>query len=108
MTSLPTREALLGEVSSIEIECGDCGRKRWWTPAQIFKTGASKQTAISHLADKLVCQQCKGEGMPGKSITVQAAFYTDLSRLRGEAHVLKTQQVPEVELPDRRVSGRRR
>jgi hypothetical protein len=102
MSSLPTREGTLGQVTSLNIECSDCGRRRWRKPEDYYRKGIGASTPLSGLSAKLYCPSCRSDGFLGKNISLQAAFSTELNRLRAEAHVLRNQPVPEAELPAKR------
>lgn len=84
--------ALLGHTDRIAIECGDCGRSRWRKPAELVGLGVSLQTPLDALSRRFSCSSCRGEGLPGKNISVQAWFLHDRIALRAEAQVLRTQK----------------
>lgn len=96
--ALPTREPILGDVASVSVECADCGRSRWWKASQLTRfRDVRSSTPLAALSARLTCSSCQEEGLPGKSISVQAMFVSDGARIRAEAHVLNSREVlPEV------------
>lgn len=95
---LPTCEPLLGDVASVSVECSDCGRSRWWQAGQLMRfPGVFSGTPLAKLSARLTCSACQEDGLPGKSISVQALFVSESARVRAEAHVLNSREVlPEV------------
>lgn len=95
---LPSSEPLLGDVASVSVECSDCGRSRWWQAAQLMRfPGVRSGTPLANLSARLACSACQEDGLPGKSISVQALFVSESARVRAEAHVLNSREVlPEV------------
>jgi hypothetical protein len=75
----PKGEATLSCVTSVAIECGDCGHSRWRKPNEFYRAGFKASTVISEIGEKLYCSQCRQEGLPGKNIVIQAAFSTEKS-----------------------------
>lgn len=105
--SIPTLgEPLLGQVLSIAIECGDCGRHRWWKPKQIYRTGATAATPVRELASRLACSECIENGEEGRNLSIQAAFSTDLNRARADAYMLNSRAAPDTGSPDAWPSSR--
>jgi hypothetical protein len=93
--AMPTREPLLGDVASVSVECSDCGRSRWWRVAQLMRVrGVCRQTPLPQLSARLSCSACQDDGLPGKNIVVQAMFVSEGARIRAEAHVLNSREVP--------------
>ena len=86
---LPGAEPTLADVVSVSIECADCGRNRWKKPIELRRFGVNLSTKLSNLGSRLVCSGCREDGMPGKNIVIQAAFVTDLDRLRAEASAVR-------------------
>lgn len=81
-SSAPT----LGQVLSLSIECGDCGRNRWRKPQELYRIkGVNSATQVSEIGSRLVCSSCVDEGLPGKNIVIQAAFSFENDRLKAEA-----------------------
>ncbi|ASP84286.1 hypothetical protein CN204_06190 [Sinorhizobium meliloti] len=95
---LPTSEPLLGDVASVSVECSDCGRARWWQVGQLLRfPGIFGGTPLAKLSARLTCSACQQDGLPGKSISVQALFVSERARVRVEAHILNSREVlPEV------------
>lgn len=85
-------EVLLGDVSRLGIECSDCGRNRWKVPAQMVTRGVTLRTPLSALAKKLTCSACQDDGLPGKTVSIQAYFAVDADRTKFEAQVLRNQE----------------
>lgn len=97
--ALPTAEPTVGETVSIEVECADCGHTRWLRPQQLRAFGVAAGTPLASLAERLSCSHCKAEGLPGKSISVQAAFATKVARDNAERwSAVKTQEARDREL----------
>lgn len=91
--ALPGREPVIAQVASISVECGDCGRNRWWRPDQLKRFGVTGNTPLSALSGRIVCSACRAEGLPGATIAIQAAFIDDRQRLRNEARMLNDREV---------------
>lgn len=87
-------EVLLGDVSRVGIECGDCGRTRWRKPFELTGRGISLHTSLDALGRRLSCSACREEGLPGKNVSMQVWFDRDADRSRIEAAVLRSQTVP--------------
>lgn len=77
---LPGAGATLGQVTSVSIECADCGRCRWRRPGEFYRFGLGAHSPVSELGNRLSCQGCREEGLPGKNIVIQAAFTAIESR----------------------------
>ncbi len=76
----------LGQVLSLSIECGDCGRARWRKPQELYRLkGVAPSTPLCELGSRLVCSACQLEGMEGRNIVLQAAFSFENDRIRAEA-----------------------
>lgn len=90
--SLPGREAVVSQVLSLTIECADCGRTRVRKPGDLRRFGISDATRLSEISSRLFCAACRDEGMPGRNVTVQAAFSTDMDRVRAEAYLINTRE----------------
>lgn len=82
--ALPSSEPTVGETVSIEVECTDCGHTKWLNPPQLANFGIPGSTRLTALAERLSCSECRSDGLPGKNISVQAAFATEASRLKAE------------------------
>ena len=90
---LPGKEPTVGQCVSIAVECVDCGRSRWWKPMQLRQHGIVDQTPISTLSQRLICSICRAEGLPGRSVSIQAAFATELDRERASAYLVNSREV---------------
>jgi DNA-directed RNA polymerase subunit N (RpoN/RPB10) len=91
---LPTGEPTLSCVSSVAIECGDCGHSRWRKPEELYRLGFKPRTALQELGAKLYCAPCRSDGLAGKNIVMQAAFVTERAQRDAEvALLLRTQKV---------------
>lgn len=77
---LPKAEPTVAETVSISVECGDCGHTRWLRPAQLGRFGIGPNTLLAALAERLSCSECRADGLPGKSISVQAAFAAEVAQ----------------------------
>jgi hypothetical protein len=87
--------ATLSQVTSISIECADCGRLRWRRPAEFYKRGSiGPATTIGELGSRLACAECQSAGDQGKNIVLQAAFAFEGDRIRAEAAYLRSLEVP--------------
>lgn len=76
----------LGKVSSLSIECGDCGRLRWRKPQELYRMkGIDAATPLADIGNRLVCSSCQEQGDPGKNIVIQAAFSFETDRIKAEA-----------------------
>lgn len=82
--ALPTREPVVGETASVSVECTDCGHTRWLRPEELAVFGVASSTPLTQLAARLSCSACRLDGLPGKSIALQAAFSTDKARMNAE------------------------
>lgn len=89
-------EVLLGDVNRLGIECSDCGRNRWKAPGQMLIRGVTLRTPLSVLAKKLSCSACQDDGLPGKTVSIQAYFAVDADRTNFEAQVLRNQEALSV------------
>lgn len=97
--ALPSSEPTVGETVSIEVECTDCGHTRWLNRHQLNAFGVGNLTRLTALAERLSCSACRADGLPGKSISVQAAFGTEASRIKAERwSAVKTQAAHAEEL----------
>jgi hypothetical protein len=92
----PAGEPTLSCVSSVAIECGDCGHSRWRKPNELYRAGFKPDTEISEMGSKLYCSQCREDGLPGKNIVIQAAFVADNIRARAEAYTAVRSQKARV------------
>lgn len=91
--ALPTREPTVGETVSIQVECTDCGHTRWLRTENLWTFGVASHTPLPRLAERLYCSACRKDGLPGKSVTVLAAFATDKARINAERwQAVKTQE----------------
>lgn len=72
--ALPMSEPRVGHVLSVSIECADCGHSRWVKPQQLYRYGITDSTPLSDLGKRLSCYPCRLDGLPGKSISITAAF----------------------------------
>lgn len=82
--ALPSKGPVVGETVSIAVECADCGHTRWLRPDQLRSFGVSLQTPLDHLASRLSCSSCRADGLPGKSVVLQAAFASEKVRQEAE------------------------
>lgn len=93
--ALPTSEPTVGETVSIEVECTDCGHTRWLRTENLWTFGVAPHVPLTRLAGRLFCSACRTDGLPGKSVTVMAAFATDKARLKAERwQAAKTLEAP--------------
>jgi hypothetical protein len=83
--ALPGKEATVAEVVSIAVECIDCGRNRWWKPADLKRYGVTGQTPLAALSGRLICKACRADGLPGGAVSIQAAFIDETERRHIEA-----------------------
>lgn len=90
--TIPGREATLSQVLSLTIECVDCGRIRIRKPIEMRRFGIGDATRLSEVSSRLFCVACRAEGLPGRHITLQAAFSTELNRLRAEAYLINSRE----------------
>lgn len=86
------REPCVGHTMSISVECADCGRNRWWKPVQLKRFGVDSSTPLSSLSARLTCKACRDEGMPGKTVTISAAFSSELERERASAYLINSRE----------------
>lgn len=93
---LPTGSSgvTLGEAATINVECTDCGRSRWWRPVELYRYGVRSTTPLEALSTRLSCSSCREDGLPGKNISVQVGFITDRVRVHAEARLLNSQVAP--------------
>jgi hypothetical protein len=92
--ALPGKEATIAEVVSIAVECMDCGRNRWWKPAELKRFGVTAQTPLAALSGRLICKACRADGLPGTAIAIQAAFIDEQQQRRAEARMLNEREIP--------------
>jgi hypothetical protein len=90
--ALPGKEATIAEVVSIAVECIDCGRNRWWKPAELKRYGVTAQTPLAALSERLTCKACREDGLPGRAVSIQAAFIDETERRRIEAQRRKERE----------------
>lgn len=91
--ALPGKEPVVAQVVSISVECGDCGRSRWWRPDQLKRFGVTGNTAVAALSARMRCSACRAEGLPGANITIQGAFIDERQRVRSEAQMMSEREV---------------
>ena len=92
---IPVAEPKGCDTVSIEVECTDCGHTRWLRPAQLWTFGVRGDTPLTALAERLSCSHCRRDGLPGKSIAVQAAFATEQAAAEANRwRALRTQEAP--------------
>lgn len=84
---MPGREPVVAEVASLSVECGDCGRNRWWRPDQLKRFGVTGNTPLAELSGRIVCSACRADGLPGTAISIQAAFLDERQRVRARARM---------------------
>lgn len=89
---LPASDPTLGQVSSLSIECGDCGHSRWRKPQELYGRGVGPMTSVAQLGMRLQCSSCREEGLPGKTISIQVMFVCDSDRVRVEAARLNSRE----------------
>jgi len=92
--ALPGREPTIADVVSIAVECVDCGRNRWWKPDQLKRFGVTRQTPLSALSGRIICSACRADGLPGGTVSIQAACIDDRQRTLAEARMLNSREVP--------------
>ena len=97
--SSPVPDELLGEASRIGIECSYCGHTRWRKPSELTRRGVTLHTPLKDLSRRLSCSVCQEDGLPGKTISVQAYYDRDFDRAQIEAEVLRSQTVLSAGLP---------
>jgi hypothetical protein len=90
--SLPGREAVVSQLLSLTLECADCGRTRMRKPHELRRFGITDATRLSEVSSRLFCATCRNDGLPGRNITVQAAFATDMDRIRAEAYAINNRE----------------
>lgn len=90
---VPGKEAILSQVTSISVECIDCGRSRWRRLSELRKFGVSETTKLSDLSKRLFCSACRDEGLSGRHISVQAAFSSPVDQIRDEAYRINSREV---------------
>ncbi|RUX26132.1 hypothetical protein EOA13_24830 [Mesorhizobium sp. M7A.F.Ca.US.011.01.1.1] len=78
--ALPGKEAVIAHVVSISVECGDCGRNRWWRPDQLKRFGVTGNTPLAALSERMRCVICRADGLPGANVSIQAAFVDERQR----------------------------
>ncbi len=84
----------LEKLTSLSIECVDCGRLRWRKPSDLYRIkGVGPATDLSELGMRLVCTSCQNEGMDGRNIAIQANFNLENDRLRFEAARISSQAI---------------
>ncbi len=88
------QEPTVGSTSVIEIECADCGRIRWLKPHDLYRSRAkvTPQTTIRQLGLKLFCTGCRGEGMPGRNISLSPRFVSSNARIYADAHMINSRE----------------
>lgn len=73
----------LADVQSLHVECAECGRERWLRSrdlAQKLRDGPA--TKLEDVYPKLFCDQCRGWGLPGKNVVVDARSLSALAASR--------------------------
>ena len=90
--SFPGREAVLGQVSSLTIECADCGRTRMRRRDELWRYGVGDDVPLSQLCARLTCAGCRDEGLPGRRISVQVVFVSEAHRLKAEAYLINSRE----------------
>ncbi|HEV7253846.1 MAG TPA: hypothetical protein VGN97_12240 [Mesorhizobium sp.] len=90
--SYPGKEAVVSQVLSLTMECGDCGHRCRMKRAELAEFGVTGATRLSEVAKRLVCKECRDEGEPGRNFTIQAAFASNLARLRAEAYLINSRE----------------
>lgn len=91
--SLPVKEPLVGHIQKVSVECSDCGRRRWWRPADLAAKGVPPRTPLSRFKAKLTCSACREDGLPGKTLSVSAEFVTELQRELANAYLVNSREV---------------
>jgi RNase P subunit RPR2 len=82
----------ISDVTSIAVECADCGHSRWRRPTELYRIGIKPTACLESVAKRLFCSSCRSEGLPGKNVVVQAAFITSEGRRIAEAYVISKSQ----------------
>lgn len=78
----------------------DLGRVRRLRPQQVVATRSAEavrvtgNTPLSALSGRIVCSACRADGLPGATVTIQAAFVDERQRVRSEARMLNEREVP--------------
>jgi hypothetical protein len=85
-------EPCLSDVSSLAIECRDCGHSRWRRPAELYRLGFRPSSSIPHIGGKLFCSPCRNAGLPAKNIAIDVMFVT--AEARREAELFKLTKTP--------------
>lgn len=88
--AFPGKEAVVSQVVSLTIECVDCGRIRVRKPSELRRHGINEATRLSEVSSRLVCSGCREDGLPGRHLSVQAAFATYLDQVNAEAYLINS------------------
>ncbi|CCV15127.1 conserved hypothetical protein [Mesorhizobium sp. STM 4661] len=92
--TMPGKEATIADVVSVAVECIDCGRNRWWKPAELRRYGVNGQTPLVALSARLRCSACQADGLPGRAVSIQAAFIEEHERRRRETRRRAEREAP--------------
>ena len=85
-------EPIVGDIKSLHIECGDCGRERWLTQQDVLRrAGVSETTALRGYMDRLVCADCRSEGQPGRNLIASPQFYDRKAEQRAQVWLTNIQ-----------------
>jgi hypothetical protein len=64
----------VGEIASLEIECGDCGRLRVWTGRELAKARVPRHVALQRLGGRLFCSWCRAQGGAGTNVEIRPSW----------------------------------
>lgn len=78
-------EPVIGDIKSLRIECGDCGRERWLKQHELLRGSVSGVTPIRIVMDRLVCADCRDEGSLGRNLIAVPYFFDKRKAIQAEA-----------------------
>jgi uncharacterized protein with PIN domain len=84
-------EPTIGDVRSLHVECGDCGRERWLKQNEMVRGQVRPQTTLRAYMDKLVCADCRDEGLSGRNLVAVPRFYDRKVAFQAEAWMTNIQ-----------------
>lgn len=102
----PGKEAVLGQVYALLVECRDCGNTHRFEIRELKQVGGNASTLISDVSGRLYCSDCRSEGMAGKRVSVTAIFISQRDRLKAEAYLINSREAHAREQRAKRASPR--
>lgn len=85
-------EPTIGDVRSLHVECADCGRERWLKQNEMLRGPVLGHTTLRAFMDKLVCADCRDEGLSGRNLVAVPRFLSRKAAFQAETWMANIQE----------------